>query len=67
MRLADRIVVITGAAAGIGRAMALRFAREGAKLVVCADIDGEGAEATARRAAASASPPMSRARRISPP
>ena len=34
MRLQDKVVVITGAGAGMGRAMANRFAKEGAKLVV---------------------------------
>ncbi len=34
MRLQDKVVVITGAGAGMGRAMAHRFAKEGAKLVV---------------------------------
>ncbi len=38
MRLRDKVTVITGAAAGIGRACAERFAAEGAK-VVLADID----------------------------
>ncbi len=38
MRLQDKVTVITGAAAGIGRACAERFAAEGAK-VVLADID----------------------------
>jgi NAD(P)-dependent dehydrogenase (short-subunit alcohol dehydrogenase family) len=47
MELKDRIVVVTGAAGGIGRAMALRFAAEGAARVACADIDGDGARATA--------------------
>jgi NAD(P)-dependent dehydrogenase (short-subunit alcohol dehydrogenase family) len=34
MRLKDKVVVITGAASGMGRAMAIRFASEGAKLIV---------------------------------
>ncbi len=40
MRLKDKIAVITGAGAGIGRAAACLFAREGAK-VVCADLNEE--------------------------
>ena len=47
MDLKDRIIVITGAASGIGRAMAQRFAAEGPKLIVCADRDEAGAKATA--------------------
>ena len=47
MDMKDRIVVITGAAGGIGRALALRFAQAGAKRLVCVDIDGDGAQATA--------------------
>jgi NAD(P)-dependent dehydrogenase (short-subunit alcohol dehydrogenase family) len=47
MQLKDKIIVITGAASGIGRAMAQRFAAEGAKLIVCADRDEDGAKATA--------------------
>ncbi|MCT4355077.1 SDR family oxidoreductase [Streptomyces sp. Je 1-79] len=39
-RLAGRVCVITGAASGIGRATALRFAREGAR-VVAADVDAD--------------------------
>ncbi|MBU2580193.1 MAG: SDR family oxidoreductase [Alphaproteobacteria bacterium] len=42
-RLENKIAVITGAAAGIGLAMARRFAGEGAH-VYLADIDGAGAE-----------------------
>jgi 3-oxoacyl-[acyl-carrier protein] reductase len=38
MRLQDRVALISGAGAGIGRATALRFAREGAHLVV-SDVD----------------------------
>jgi NAD(P)-dependent dehydrogenase (short-subunit alcohol dehydrogenase family) len=47
MDLAGRVIVITGAASGIGRAMALRFAKEAPAHLVCVDIDGPGAEATA--------------------
>ena len=48
-RFVDRVCVVTGAASGIGRATALRFAAEGAK-VVAADIDLAGARETARLA-----------------
>lgn len=44
--LARRIVVVVGAGNGIGKAAALRLAREGAH-VVCADISLEAAQATA--------------------
>ena len=46
-RLAGRGAVITGAASGIGRAMAAAFVEEGARVLV-ADIDGEAAERAAR-------------------
>jgi NAD(P)-dependent dehydrogenase (short-subunit alcohol dehydrogenase family) len=48
MELADRTVVITGAGSGIGAAMARRFAKEGPKALVVADLNLEGAEAVAR-------------------
>jgi len=38
MRLTDKVAIITGSARGIGRATALKFAAEGAKVVVC-DLD----------------------------
>ena len=34
MRLQDKVAVITGSTQGIGRATALRFAREGARVIV---------------------------------
>lgn len=43
-RLQDRIAIVTGAAAGIGRATAERLAEEGARVLI-ADIDGEQAKA----------------------
>jgi NAD(P)-dependent dehydrogenase (short-subunit alcohol dehydrogenase family) len=47
VELADQNVVITGAGSGIGRALAHRFAAEGARAVVVADINHDGAEAVA--------------------
>ncbi|MFC4054168.1 SDR family NAD(P)-dependent oxidoreductase [Actinomadura syzygii] len=44
-RFEERSVIVTGAASGIGRETAVRFAREGA-LVTVADIDEEGARQT---------------------
>jgi 3-oxoacyl-[acyl-carrier protein] reductase len=53
-RLADRIALITGGGSGIGRACALRFAAEGAKVCV-ADLDVAAAAETARRVEAAGS------------
>lgn len=47
MDLKDKIVVITGAASGIGRAMARRFAKEAPRRIVCADLNGDGASTVA--------------------
>ncbi len=49
-RLVDRRAVVTGGAAGIGRAIAAAFVREGAAVMV-ADIDGAAAEQTANELA----------------
>jgi NAD(P)-dependent dehydrogenase (short-subunit alcohol dehydrogenase family) len=51
--LQGKVVVITGAASGQGRAGAILFAREGANLALC-DIDETGLEETAKLAAAEA-------------
>ena len=47
MRLKDKVTIITGAAHGIGKAYARRFAEESAHVVI-ADIDEAGGEATAK-------------------
>ena len=47
MELQDRIAVITGAGSGIGRALAQRLAARGARAVICTDLRGADAEATA--------------------
>ena len=43
MDVAGKVVVVTGGASGIGRALVYRFADEGAKGIVVADLDQEGA------------------------
>ncbi len=50
-RMQGKVVLVTGAGSGIGRASALAFAREGAKVVV-SDIDAAGGEETVRLARA---------------
>jgi len=52
-RLEGRVILVTGAAHGIGRAVTLRLISEGAK-VICADLNAEGAKATAALAGDSA-------------
>ena len=47
MKLNDQVAVITGAGSGIGRAIAFRFAAEGARIVV-AEINKQSGEETAR-------------------
>ncbi len=46
-KLEKKVAVITGAASGIGRATAIRFAGEGASVVI-ADLNKEGGEAAVR-------------------
>lgn len=45
MRLLDKVAIITGAGRGIGQATAVKFAQEGAKVVVC-DLTPESVEET---------------------
>jgi len=48
MNIRDKVVVVTGGANGIGRALCRRFAAEGARGVVVADLDGDGAAHVAK-------------------
>jgi NAD(P)-dependent dehydrogenase (short-subunit alcohol dehydrogenase family) len=47
MQLKDKVAVVTGGANGIGRALCRRFAAEGARGVVVADLDADGAKQVA--------------------
>lgn len=53
LRLAGKVVIVTGAAKGIGNAIARSAAGEGAR-VVLTDVDGDGVEAAAERLGAPA-------------
>jgi meso-butanediol dehydrogenase/(S,S)-butanediol dehydrogenase/diacetyl reductase len=65
-RYADKVALITGAASGIGRAVSLRLASEGAR-VLGHDLDGDGLAETARMVAAAGGTMQTRAGDISQP
>lgn len=48
MKVQGKVVVVTGGATGIGRALCQRFKQEGARGIMVADIDADGAAAVAR-------------------
>ncbi len=56
MEVKDKIIIITGAASGIGRAMARRFTAEGAKQLIVADLNADGLQEVAEEIGAHAIP-----------
>src|SRR5882724_3657671 len=58
MGLKDSVVIVTGASAGIGRAIAVAFAREGARVAITYHTDPAGAERTAEMVRGAGGEPM---------
>ena len=46
MQVKDKVIVVTGAASGIGKALCERFAMEEASAIVATDINSQGLSAT---------------------
>ena len=61
-----RVALVTGAAGGIGRAIAARMGRDGRHVVVC-DVNGDGANATARKLAEYGIPALALAADVADP
>ncbi|MEO6746983.1 MAG: SDR family NAD(P)-dependent oxidoreductase, partial [Caldimonas sp.] len=57
MKLKDKVCIVTGAASGIGKEIALTYAREGAKVVI-ADLNKAAAQATAAELSSQGCPVM---------
>ena len=47
MEVTGKVIIVTGAASGIGRGLCQRFAKEGAKAIIAADVNEPGAKAVA--------------------
>jgi NAD(P)-dependent dehydrogenase (short-subunit alcohol dehydrogenase family) len=54
MKLRDKVAVITGAAQGIGKAFAVGYAKEGAKIVIADVLDGKEAVEAVKKAGSEA-------------
>ena len=54
MEIQDQVIVVTGGGSGIGRALCERFAADGARAVVVADLNDEPRPAGGRGASANA-------------
>jgi NAD(P)-dependent dehydrogenase (short-subunit alcohol dehydrogenase family) len=54
MKLKDKVAIITGAAQGIGKAFAVGYAKEGAKIVIADILDGEEAVEAVKKAGSGA-------------